>query len=159
MNKTHLIIGSVVVIAVAAGAVWYSKQIQDISEEAMEEEMMGEEEGMMEEDHSTMREHTIVFVGTAYSPREITIRKGDRIVFRNDSERQMWPASAMHPSHTAYPGSNIQKCETQERDSIFDACQGIDSGESWSFVFDHAGEWFFHDHLMPQANGKIIVQE
>lgn len=147
MNKNILIIGTVGIVAL--GAAYFFSQS---SQESPQEEMMPEE-------HSMMGEHTIVFSGTAYSPREITIKKGDKVTFRNDSEREMWPASAMHPSHAVYPGSSIGKCDTEEEDQIFDACRRIASGTEWSFVFDQVGAWFYHDHLMPEANGKITVQE
>ncbi len=154
--------GAVGIVVLGAAYFFFQSSQQSPQEEMTEEmeEMMDEPENeMMPEEHSMMGEHTIVFSGSAYTPREITIKKGDKVTFRNESSREMWPASAMHPSHAVYPGSGRQKCETEEKDKIFDACQGMASGREWSFVFDQAGEWFYHDHLMPEANGKITVQE
>lgn len=162
MNKTVLIIGAIGIVVFGAVLFFFQFTQQTPQEEMVEEmgEMMEESEnGMMPEEHSMMGEHTIVFSGNAYSPREITIKKGDTITFRNEGEREMWPASAIHPSHRAYPGSGIEKCETAEKDNIFDACKGLISGAEWSFAFNEVGEWFFHDHLMPEENGKITVQE
>mgnify|MGYP001615106971 CR=1 FL=1 len=160
MSKIVLIVG--VVVVVLGAAYFFMQSSTDQGQPAVEEtgEEMVEEMGeMMEEGHSMMAEHTVVYSAAGYSPKELTIKKGEKVTFRNESARETWPASAMHPSHTAYPGSSIQKCESEEMTSIFDACMGLQKGEEWSFVFDESGEWFYHDHKMPDMFGKIIVQE
>jgi len=113
------------------------------------------EEGVNE----MMVEHTVVYSDAGYAPKELTVKKGDHVTFRNESVKETWPASAMHPSHTVYPGSSIGKCGTAEEDTIFDACRGLKQGEGWSFMFGEQGEWFYHDHLDSSMFGKIIVQE
>ena len=70
----------------------------------------------------------------------------------------MWTASAMHPTHMAYPGSDVKKCGTPEAGMIFDSCAGTPSGESWSFKFNSAGEWKYHNHLNVGHYGAIIVE-
>ena len=65
----------------------------------------------------------------------------------------------MHPTHTAYPGSGIEKCGTDEEEGIFDACKGLEEGESFSFVFNEAGSWNYHNHLSPGQFAKVIVEE
>ena len=32
------------------------------------------------------------------------------------------------------------------------------TGDSWSFKFDIAGAWKYHDHLSPKHFGEIIVE-
>lgn len=81
--------------------------------------------------------------GTAYNPSAVDIKVGDIVIFRNNSNGQMWPASAPHPTHTNYPE--------------FDAKQGIEAGGKWQFKFERTGLWFFHDHLNPSARGTINV--
>ena len=153
MNK-FILIGGAVVLGVGALLFFQSSQEQEqpeIMEEFGHEMMASDEMGMM-------GEH-VVYSDEGYTPKELTIKKGDRVTFRNESARETWPASAMHPSHTVYPGSSIQKCESEEMMHIFDACIGLEEGEEWSFVFEEPGEWFYHDHLKPDMFGKIIVQE
>ena len=167
MNNKFILIGGAIVLGVGALLFFQSSQEQeesDMMDEGMIEEMeeeMGEMMPVMGEEmvDEMMAEHTVVYSDEGYNPKELTIKKGDTVTFRNESSRETWPASAMHPSHNAYPGSGIQKCETEERTSIFDACMGLKQGEEWSFVFGEAGEWFYHDHNMADMFGKIIVQE
>lgn len=102
--------------------------------------------------------NVVVYAGAGYSPDTLRIKVGDTVVFENETSGNMWIASASHPTHTVYPDSNIAKCSTSEAGSIFDACGGTPTGKSWSFTFDNAGTWKYHDHLSPQHRGTIIVE-
>jgi plastocyanin len=86
----------------------------------------------------------ISYNGTAYTPSTQTVKAGDTIIFKNDSDKSFWPASGPHPSHTLYPE--------------FDPKKAIPAGGTWSFKFTKVGVWPFHDHLNPTAFGKITVQ-
>lgn len=95
---------------------------------------------------------TVTYDGKTYSPSSAEIKKGQSVIYVNKSSTNMWPASAMHPTHAAYPttGGCIG--------STFDACDGIAPGGSWSFVFDTVGRWGYHDHLNPSARGTVVVK-
>lgn len=67
------------------------------------------------------------------TPKEINIRIGDTLEFRNSDLKPHWPASAPHPSHADYPE--------------FDAKKPLNPGDKWSFKFLKVGTWKFHDHL------------
>lgn len=103
-------------------------------------------------------EAIITYDGQGFTPGTITVAAGAVVTFVNQSDSPMWPASAVHPTHTAYPGSGIDKCGTDEEDIIFDSCRGLSAGESYSFVFEETGEWGYHNHLSPRDTGKVIVQ-
>ena len=102
--------------------------------------------------------HTIIMNEKGFSPKTITISKGDTVIFTNTGKKNIWPASAMHPTHTVYPGSDIKKCGTDAEKEIFDACEGIAPSKSWSFTFNNVGKWSYHDHLQASSFGSIIVQ-
>ncbi len=103
-------------------------------------------------------EKIVEITSGGFSPTPLTISAGDTVTFVNKDAEPHWPASAMHPTHTVYPGSNIEKCGTPEESRIFDACRGLASGESWSFTFNEKGTWNYHDHLNAKLFGKVIVQ-
>lgn len=89
--------------------------------------------------------HTMTYSNSCYSPQNLTIKKGDTINFVNNSNtRKMWPASDNHPSHTIY--------------SEFDANKGYNTGETYSFTFNNAGTWGYHDHLRSSCEGTITIQ-
>lgn len=95
---------------------------------------------------------TVVYANEGFAPAELTVKKGTAVTFLNDSVFQMWPASAVHPTHAAYPvkGGCIG--------STFDACKGIEPGASWTFTFNAVGRWQYHDHLSSAKRGTIIVE-
>ncbi|MFH1769619.1 MAG: hypothetical protein ABH833_03055 [Parcubacteria group bacterium] len=102
----------------------------------------------------------VKYTDIGYSPQTVRIQKGDTVVFNNQSTQDLWTASDVHPTHTAYPNSGIEKCdlEESEREVVFDSCIGKIPGLAWTFTFDELGEWSYHNHLSPSHKGTIIVE-
>ena len=119
----------------------------------------GEENSVRQEEQvtTTPQEYTVEITSSGFSPSNLEINAGDSVTWVNKDSAEHWPASAMHPTHTVYPGSDIAKCGTAEETKIFDACKGLSQGESWIFVFDEKGSWNYHDHLVSGRFGKVIV--
>lgn len=106
---------------------------------------------------------------TGFLPQEVTIKAGDTVKWINKTSAKRWPASAMHPTHTKYPGVNYEeegsyegslgcKSEGIAKQGAFDPCKGLAEGESWSFAFSQKGTWAYHDHLVSGQYGKVIVE-
>lgn len=87
----------------------------------------------------------IVVSENGFSPKDLTIKKGNTLTFVNKANRLVWPASDPHPTHTDYVG--------------FDPKKGIEPGSSWSFTLNQAGEWAYHNHLSPFRRGTITVTD
>lgn len=100
----------------------------------------------------------IRYTDEGYAPKSITIKRGTEVIFKNESPRDTWPASAMHPTHQVYPETDINKCGKVRESSMLDACRGLKPGESWSFEFDYTGTWGYHDHLNSRHFGSITVE-
>jgi plastocyanin len=79
-----------------------------------------------------------------FSPRSVTIRQGDMVVFENRGGHARWPASNIHPTHHIYPD--------------FDARGPVGPGQKWAFTFERPGSWNYHDHLAPDVSGSIVVE-
>jgi plastocyanin len=89
--------------------------------------------------------HKVILVKEdAFEPSEVTIKQGESVVFYNQAAADRWPASNIHPTHGIYPE--------------FDPKSPVKPGEIWSFTFTKAGSWRFHDHLVPEMKGVIIVE-
>ena len=80
-----------------------------------------------------------------YEPSEVTVKKGTRVVFLNETKNEIWPASNLHPTHNIFPE--------------FDPKQPFGAGTAWGFVFQKTGEWKFHDHLRPNRQGVVKVTD
>lgn len=89
--------------------------------------------------------HVITLTPDGFSPAELTIARGETVTFRTTTGKRFWPASDLHPSHLVY--------------ADFDPKQPIAPEAEWSFTFDQAGAWRFHDHLAPYFTGTITVTE
>ncbi len=107
----------------------------------------------------TAEKYTILMSNGGFSPKSLEIKKGDIVVFLNSGDDRHWPASNVHPTHTQYPGSGIEKCGTAEESKIFDACKSIKAGENYTFTFNEVGTWNFHDHVHSTLKGTIVVKE
>lgn len=101
---------------------------------------------------TVVEEKLVTYTDSGYSPNSITIKKGETVIFKNQSARSMWTASGAHPTHRLYPTTG--GC----LGSTFDACQGVQPDDSWSFTFDIVGAWKYHNHLRPEDTGTIIVE-
>jgi len=155
MTKIILIVGVVLIVILG---VFYVKQ-----ESAEESDMPAiEEEGesMEKEDGAVMGKNIVVYSDSGFSPKELTIKAGETVAFRNDSSRLVWTATAIHPSHTVYPESSIQKCFDDQADKslLFDSCGDVQEGQEWSFVFREIGSWNYHNHRRASEWGTIIVE-
>jgi plastocyanin len=97
-------------------------------------------------------EHIVEITASGYSPNQITIELGEEVTWTNRNSRAHWVASAVHPTHAAYPepGGCIG--------SKFDSCRALEPGENWSFTFNQKGTWFYHDHLNPSNTGSVVVE-
>ena len=99
---------------------------------------------------------TITYSGSAFSPSQVTIKKGGTVTWKNASSGNMWVASAQHPTHIVYSGTSCTEHCPDTAGTAFDQCVG---GGDYSFTFTKTGTWGFHDHINPSAFGKVVVVE
>lgn len=172
-HRILAIVGAVMVV-VATGIVFsYQDSIPTLESSDAPSENMEETEAMEDTETSelaeepmesgssmedvAMDENAVVEMSSSgFSPKELTISKGDTVTFLSVDSSGRWPASAFHPTHTAYPGSSILKCGTES--DIFDSCGPVAEGEDFTFTFDEAGSWNYHDHKNPSTTGTIVVE-
>jgi len=165
MKNTKIII-SVVVVLLIGGISWWALNKESTSSTGSEQVPPGQfdqgkfdQSGFGQAQPETSDSQTVItYTNQGFSPASINIKKGDTVVWKNESLKDMWPASAMHPTHTIYPGSGITKCNTAEQPAIFDACAPVSPGSSWSFKFLQLGSWKFHDHLSTTNFGTVNVE-
>ncbi len=103
-------------------------------------------------------QRVVEITASGFSPKTIVINSGETVSFVNKDVQPHWPASNMHPVHNTYPGSGIEKCQSSERNSIFDACGELAPDEEFTFTFTEKGNWPFHDHLHPSLIGVVTVR-
>lgn len=102
--------------------------------------------------------HEITYTDAGYLPKELKIKLGDTITWKNQSSVGSWVGSALHPTHTVYSGTSLQEHCPDTANTSFDECKSSQPGESWSFTFNKKGTWRYHNHVMPSHSGSIIVE-
>jgi len=87
----------------------------------------------------------VTYDGGSFSPAKVTIAKDGKIILKNESDQDFWPASDFHPDNGVYPDFNSQK--------------PLSKGDIFEFKFSEVGEWGYHNHLYPFHRGIVIVTE
>lgn len=108
-------------------------------------------------DEATAQPTIVRYTPAGFEPAQVTIRQGETVRFINESGREMWVASDIHPTHTLYSGTNLsQHCGQGAGNEAFDQCQAADT---YQFQFNQVGEWGYHNHRQASHTGKVIVIE
>ncbi len=156
MSKSIVII--IIAVVIIGAVILYLASNSSEEKSSASRENTGTSAGGEVVSPSGKKAYTVEITDSGFSPGNLEINQGDSVTWINKGEQESWPASAMHPTHTIYPGSDIKKCGTSEESRIFDACRSLVKGESWSFTFSNKGSWGYHDHLNTGRYGKIIVK-
>ncbi len=171
MEKKGLVIGIlavVLVVLVGFAIFWVITGKKSASSEEDVTFSVDEEQNLVIAPGENM-ERRIEITSSGFSPQTVTIKQGESVTWINKQSNPSWPASALHPTHTVYPGVNYEEggtyggskgcnSEGDSKDGAFDPCRGLEEGESWSFTFEQVGSWGYHDHLQLGKFGKIIVE-
>ncbi len=102
---------------------------------------------------------TVTYTDSGFSPASVTVTQGQTVIWVNQSSHSMWVASAVHPTHTVYGGTNKNAhCAEGYTGSMpFDECAAVTSGSSYSFTFDKVGDWKYHNHANVADFGSVTV--
>lgn len=154
MNKNLIFAAAAILIILGVGWYWFGQKSASVvdSTNAIVEEPSGN--ATIGTGGDDPYDALIEFTDDGFTPKDVTIREGQRVRFLNKStDQQTWPASAVHPTHSLYPGKSASDCLGSE----FDACRGLKGGEYFDFTFNYKGQWRFHDHLHASKTGSVTV--
>lgn len=90
------------------------------------------------------KEVTITLDKNGFSPKEVTIKQGTAVRWKNISGKEQTVNSDDHPSHQKHRELNF---------GIFK------NGSTVAFVFKKPGTYEYHNHLQPEHTGKIVVEK
>lgn len=169
MNKTIWIVIIILVIAIIGiFAFTGDDAVVEQRSDLILNESVGTNEGQMTDDspisddqtgdstfQDTGDDFTVSYTASGFSPASLTVPAGSRVTFINQGSGAMWVASAAHPTHTVYGGTSLQEHCPDPDGTAFDQCQ---PGNEYSFTFNKAGEWRYHNHMGSTDTGVIIVE-
>ena len=97
---------------------------------------------------------TVTYSDAGFSPKSVTVLVGTKVIFVNQSTKNMWVASAKHPDHTVYSGTSLAQHCPDTANSAFDQCS---TSTSYSFTFNKVGTWKYHNHVNASDFGTVVV--
>lgn len=149
MNK-FLIIALLGLAVIASGC---TDSVQEEPEQDQSE--IGQNDTSMLNDNSNVT--TVTYTDSGFQPSEVTVERGETVVWESQASSVMWVASDQHPSHTNYAGSSLREhCSNGDQTSAaFDQCS---TGNSFSFTFEKVGTWNYHNHRAPSQGGTVTVE-
>lgn len=144
MNKKSVIITLSLVLLFALFSYFFI-----VNEKAVPVKQLGNQDSLsfgtfFTKDQILLTDIVIKRYDQGFTPDPVNIKKGTRVVWVNDTQDYIWPASNLHPSHTIFPE--------------FDPKEPLSPGQAWGFVFEKVGDWEYHDHLRPNRRGTVKVQ-
>lgn len=86
---------------------------------------------------------TVVLANNAFTPKDIVVKAGTRVVWINKSGRTATVSSDAHPTHRLYPLLNLGE---------------FANGSSVQIVFDKPGKYSYHNHLSADQIGTVTVE-
>ncbi len=143
MKKAVIII---LVLALLGGGGYYAwatmNGTEDYTTGTSEEttELADEAEPAIEEDEVEAT-NEVSYTDDGFSPATITVEAGTKVTWTNESNADMWVGSDPHPVHTDF--------------SAFDQKS---TGNSYSFTFDEAGTYEYHNHQNSGDTGTVVVK-
>ncbi len=149
----------VIVVVIAGGGffLWQSTQVPEMSADGSIVNVGADSQVPVETGPvNTGMTATVKYDGSRFSPAEVAIKVGGTVTFESESGSSMWVASGPHPAHTGYSGTTQQQHCPDTSNAAFDQCA---TGNSFTFAFQKAGVWPYHDHLNAGAFGKVTVIE
>lgn len=144
MSK-NLWIGIAIVVLVLGG--WFFMQSQKSSQPASSSTPQVQVETPAASSSATaevMDKKVVTITSAGFSPKDITVKVGETVVWINQDTNPHTVNSDPHPTHTVYqPINQVGR---------------IQASEEKSFTFDKAGTYKYHDHLNPSLTGIVTVQ-
>ena len=96
------------------------------------------------ESSEVMAEEVMVTLTTdGYSPAAVSVEKGTKVIWTNNSGADATVSSDPHPVHTNYAPLNLNK---------------FGDGEALELVFNETGEFGYHNHFNAAQRGSVTVK-
>lgn len=149
MNTKYLLITGTIVLLLLVGAVFIlnsNKETSSTNTSVQENQAQTETSPVPSPSptQAVTEETKVDFTLDGFSPESITIKKGAKVIWTNNSGKTATVNSAPHPVHTSYPPLNLGS---------------FNDGDSLEVSFPDPGTYKYHNHLNASQGGTITVEE
>lgn len=136
MNKLLLLVIVIVVMIGAFMLVRNKKQTQAPVTQSTEPSVTAPAK-------SETESQLITLTSTGFTPKDVVVKAGTRITWKNDSGETATVNSAVHPTHSLFPILNLGE---------------FNNGSSLQVVLTEKGAYKYHNHLNASETGTITVE-
>ncbi len=147
MNTKWVIVAILLVLVLGGGAFLFLNNNKSAPAETNqtpnESVNQTETQATLEPTEASAKEANVTLTSTGFSPKSLTIDKGTKVIWTNESGQTATVNSDPHPTHTAYPPLNLGS---------------FSDGEGIELVFNEAGTFSYHNHFDATVRGTIIVK-
>ena len=152
MSSTGWAAVLVLILVIAGGAWWYTAKAPTVPPP-----QANSDQGIPDNGVVAPKTVTVLYGTDGFSPSEVTIKQGDTVTFVNNGGDEMWVASAPHPAHTGYDGTDrATHCAAGYTGTAsFDQCA---ASTNYSFMFTKVGTWPYHNHSNASHFGRVVVE-
>ena len=102
---------------------------------------------------------SVTYSLAGFSPANVTVKKGEAVMWTNISSGGMWVTGNEHPTHAGYDGTDRKTHCAAGSTASFDQCVASAAGSQWSFTFNKVGVWKYHNHVGESFGGTVTVTE
>ena len=104
----------------------------------------------------------VIYTNKGFNPHIVTVKKGTTIQWINRSDKLMWVASNPHPSHTDLSGFDERGTvgnddHINQVKNLLPVAYAHRGVTTYTYTFRNVGHWGYHNHLVPQDRGVVIV--
>lgn len=85
----------------------------------------------------------VTFNNGQFSPAKLSVKKGEKIIVRNESQVKIQFNSDPHPAHNLYPELNLGV---------------IEAGQLKTLVITREGTYTYHNHLNASQRGQLVIE-
>lgn len=85
----------------------------------------------------------VIYNNGQFSPAKLSVKKGEKIIVRNESGAKIQFNSDSHPSHSLYPELNLGVIEANQVKTV---------------VITTEGTYTYHNHLNASERGQLVIE-
>lgn len=143
MKSRWIISGVIIIVLILGGAFLFINSNKTTNAPETTSSITQSPTTTTEEANNSEKTVEVTLTTEGYSPASITIDKGTKVIWTNNTTQEATVNSDPHPFHTNYPPLNLGN---------------FNNGEKLELIFDKTGTYGYHNHFNSSQRGTVVVK-
>ncbi len=156
--NSKTIIAVIVIVVLLGGAFFFlkfkNKSQQPITSSSQTQQEQNQTQATVSETQASpapsaeaiKKQVEVTLTATGFSPKEVTVDRGTKVIWMNKSGKEATVNSNPHPVHTDHPELNLGSFNDGE------------TGNTLELFFNSPGTFNYHNHFNAVQGGTVIVK-